>query len=59
MTDHLSDELVDQDDANVITCQEAPAERFKEEDWVRSAENMDKLTNTKPNSIQISVHLTF
>lgn len=27
VTDHLSDELVDQDDANVVTRQEAPAER--------------------------------
>lgn len=27
VTDHLSDELVDQDDADVVTSQEAPEER--------------------------------
>lgn len=31
MADHLGDELVNQDDANVTTCQKAPGRRKMEE----------------------------
>lgn len=44
VTDHLCDELVDQDDANVVTRQEAPAHR--------------KDDNTTPDSIHISIDLS-
>lgn len=33
--DHLSDELIYQDDTNVVTCQEAPAEEKKKNSPVR------------------------
>lgn len=48
VTDHLCDELVDQDDADVITSQEAPAQRG-------GGQRSNKHTQ---NSIHISINLT-
>lgn len=51
VTDHLGNELVDQDDANVITSQEAPRRR-------KSLVNREQaLRNYRPYLIQISSNL--
>ena len=41
VTDHLGDELIDQDDTDVVTSQEAPAETKKRSSLV-TAENTDR-----------------
>lgn len=52
VTDHLGDELVDQDDANVITSQEAPRRR-------KSLVNSEQaLRNYRPYLIKISCNVS-